>query len=632
LTAEAEYPPIEDHGIIGDCRTCALVSSRGSIDWACFPRFDSPSVFARLLDASEGGHWQIQPTAPYKVRRSYLPDTNVLSTTFVTGSGEVELLDFMPVWAGASIAGGNAIIRVLRGRRGTVECQAIFAPRFDYARTRAEWSTQASVGIRAIHGQEALTLYSHLSMELVDGGHEREAHGTCTVREGDELVSLLTYRSPLPLLWKSDALKTAARQLGETIEFWRHWIGLCTYEGHYHEPVRRSALVLKLLDYAPTGAMIAAPTTSLPEHIGGVRNWDYRYAWIRDTAFVLYGFYLIGYQDEGENFFQWVLDLCREKGVSGLQIMYGIGGERRLDEFELDHLEGYRGSRPVRVGNAAYEQKQLDIYGDLVDCAFLAQKYGRPITEQLWPFLREVVERAAEVWTQADYGIWEVRSEQRHFLYSKAMCWVAMDRGIKLAERAGLPADLERWKAVRAAIMEEIRHKGWNEEARAFTQSYGITDLDAAALALLLRKVLPADDPQMRSTVDRIAEGLGADGIIHRYLENSDDGLPGGEGAFLMCCFWLVDCYALMGRAEDARELFERLLGLASPLGLYAEQLDEKDKHHLGNFPQAFTHVALINAAVSLARAEAQRAGDGPPPGAQPPSGEEPPGRSGAST
>jgi alpha,alpha-trehalase len=532
----------------------------------------------------------------------------------------------MPVWAGSTPTDGNAIVRVLRGRRGAVDVQAIFAPRFDYARSHADWSTQESTGIRAIHGEEALTLYSHLPMTLVDGDEDREAHGRHTVREGEELVSMLSYRSPLPLLWKADALKTAARQLDETIAFWRHWIELCTYRGHYREPVRRSALVLKLLDYAPTGAIIAAATTSLPEHIGGVRNWDYRYAWIRDTAFVLYGFYLIGYQDEGEAFFQWVLDLSREKGPEGLQIMYGIGGEATLDEFELQHLEGYRGSSPVRVGNAAYTQKQLDIYGDLVDCAFLAHKYGRPISEQLWPFLRAVVDRVTEVWTETDYGIWEVRSEQRHFLYSKAMCWVAMDRGIKLSERAGLPADLERWKKVRDEIMQDIRRQGWNEEAGAFTQSYGVKDLDAAALALLLRKVLPADDPQMRSTVDRVAAGLGDDGIIHRYLEDSDDGLPGGEGAFLMCCFWLVDCYALMGRVDDGRELFERLLRCASPLGLYAEQLDETDKHHLGNFPQAFTHVALINAAVSLARAEAYHAGEAEPAGAHLPPGEEPPG------
>jgi GH15 family glucan-1,4-alpha-glucosidase len=605
--ADDLYSPIEDYALIGDGLTAALVSRHGSIDWACFPRFDSPSVFARILDARIGGCWRIAPATAATARRRYLPDTNVLVTTFATAAGEADLIDFMPPPScGPERLCDSAIVRVLRGQRGTVPFEMYFEPHFDYARVRPRWTVQEGRGARASTEKEALTLYTRVPL----AAKETHAEGQVVVRAGEEVPFLLTYRSPAPVLWLSHVLESVPRLLEETSTHWRRWIGRCTYRGPYGEAVRRSALALKLLEYTPTSAIVAAPTTSLPEEIGGARNWDYRYSWLRDTAFTLYALYLLGYREDGERFLTWIMDVVHGE-PSALQVLYGVGGERWLEEHELPHLEGYRGSRPVRIGNAAFNQRQLDIYGEILDCAFLLHKYGGTISNDLWAFLSAVVDHVCQVWTEPDQGIWEVRSGPQHFVYSKALCWVALDRGIKLATRCGLPADLARWEAARAAVLDALLTRGYDERLGAFTQAFGSAQLDASALAMVLRKVLPAGDPRMRSTVDRVARELGVGGLLRRYLPIVDDGLPGAEGVFLLCSFWLVDCYAEMDRMEEARALFERLLAYANDVGLYAEELDPRTGHHLGNFPQGFTHVALINAATNLAKAEARRSSAG---------------------
>jgi GH15 family glucan-1,4-alpha-glucosidase len=592
------YLPIEEYALIGDGVTAALVGLDGSIDWLCLPRFDSPSVFARILDRQKGGCFQIVPRERFRARRAYEPDSNVLVTTLETESGEVEVVDFMPPHGGGERLSDRLLVRLLRCRRGPVEMAARFDPRFDYARGEAEWSVEKGVGVRAAHEDASLTLYTETAMQAGENG----AQGVCALRAGEEAAFVLAYRQPRSMVWRRELLPSAARLLEQTSSYWREWVGRIRYDGPYAGMVRRSALALKLMDYFPTGAIIAAPTTSLPEHIGGVRNWDYRYSWLRDTAFTLYALYLLGFREEGEAFFDWILEVC-QCGPEKLQVLYGVSGERRIDEFELAHLEGYRGSRPVRVGNAAYEQRQLDIYGEVVDCAYLLYKQGGVISKELWTFLRSLVDHVCGVWREPDQGIWEVRGGPQHFVYSKGVCWVALDRGIKMAERLGLDADLGRWRRAREEIHAELMGRGYNAERRAFTQSYGSRQMDAAVLALVLRKVIAANDPRMVSTVERVVEELSENGFLHRYkTEKTDDGLPPGEGVFLLCSFWLVDCYSMMGRHEEARALFERLLGCANDVGLFAEELDPKTGHHLGNFPQAFTHIALINAAVQLER------------------------------
>jgi GH15 family glucan-1,4-alpha-glucosidase len=597
------YRPIEDYALIGDGLTVALVSSHGSIDWACFPRVDSPSVFGRLLDAQKGGFFQIAPVGDYSASRRYLEDTNVLETTFHTGSGVVRLVDFMPPF-GLTLQqpSDNTLVRRVSGVEGRVEVEAVLEPRFDYARAECRWTLEEGRGARAFNGDASLTVYSEA--RFVEEGDRVRARFTVGPDAPCDFV--LTYRGAASMLWRHGVLGSAPHLLERTVEHWRTWAGRCAYDGPHAGLVRRSLLALKLLDYQPSGAIVAAATTSLPEHIGGVRNWDYRYAWLRDTAYTLYAFFVLGYHDEAESFFEWILDVAAGDPRT-LQIMYGVEGERELTEEELPHLEGYRQSKPVRIGNGAYDQRQHDIFGEVIDCAFLYQKAGGRMTPPLWEFVTRTADYVCEHWKEPDSGIWEVRNEPRHFVYSKALSWVAVDRAVKLATRLGLPGDVERWQSVRAEITRSIDEHGYNEEVGAFTQSYGTKELDAAALALMLRKVVEPDDPRMHSTVDRVMEQLGEQGLLHRY--KADDGLPPGEGVFLMCTFWMVDCYAELGRLDEARALFERLIGYANDVGLYAEEYDPAARHHLGNFPQAFTHVALINAAVTLHRYEQQDEG-----------------------
>lgn len=598
------YRPIEDYAVIGDGLTAALVSRDGSIDWACFPRFDAPSIFGRILDHRRGGHFQVVPDSPYKVSRRYLEDTNVLETRFMTDSSEVELVDFMPAGTAAQHPRTNRIIRRLRGRRGSIRFSVALDPRFDYGRREAAWETREGHGVRATSGDESITLYTELPFSIGTA-----ATSTITVAAGEVKWLVLEYRDR-PVLWNTPPASTLAAAFDDTCDYWRRWSSKCR-RGMYHDAVRRSALVLKLLGYAPTGAIIAAPTTSLPEHIGGVRNWDYRYAWVRDSAFVLYAHYLLGQFDEGAAFFEWLLSIVPD-GPESLQVLYGVEGETRIDEHVLEHLEGYERSAPVRLGNAAYSQHQLDLFGDLIDSAYLLNKFGRPVSRDVWPFLSASADHVLKIWQQPDLGIWEMRGDPQHFVYSKAQAWVALTRAAKLARASGLDGNVAGWEAGGDAIMREILTKGVDPVSGSFVQAYGSDQVDASLLCLQLRKVIKPNDPRMLATVDRITRELDAagpdsgeqSGLIRRYRTTKvDDGLPPGEGLFLMCSFWLVDCYAEMGRVDQAQRLFERLLGYANDVGLYAEEFDPKTNRHLGNFPQAFTHVALINAAAGIEEA-----------------------------
>jgi len=595
-----DYRPIEDYALIGDRITTALVSKDGSIDWACFPHMDSPSVFAKILDSRIGGYWQIRPSGKFSSRRRYEDDTAILETLFTTPGGEARLTDFMPPHAaGPERAMDSAIIRIVEGVSGAVEFDQHFEPRFDYARAEAAWTEHPGSGVRATHADESLTLQTRIPLTVKDA----YAAGRFTVREGERAVFILTYRRPASLFWRSGAETDGTHLLEVTRSYWRDWIGRCKYEGAYESVVKRSAITLRLLDFAPTGAMTAAPTTSLPEAIGGVRNWDYRFSWMRDTAFTLYSYYVLGYHEEGETFLSWILDMTRGDPRT-LKVLYGIRGEQETPEVELDHLEGYRGSRPVRVGNAAQEQVQHDIFGELLDCAYLLSRYGGRFSDDLWPLLSAAVDHVCDIWQEPDDGLWEVRSGPRHFVYSKALCWVAVDRGIRLAEMLGYSFDEERWKATRTEIHEQVLERGYDAERGSFTQAYGYRDLDAAVLSFPLRGVISATDPRMVSTIRRIEEELGTDGLVHRVSQTFEDGLPGGEGAFVLCTFWLVDCYILMGEVEKARAAYEKLLTYANDVGLLSEEIDPKTGAQLGNFPQAFAHVALINTAANLARAD----------------------------
>ncbi|MGE0405339.1 MAG: glycoside hydrolase family 15 protein [Candidatus Korobacteraceae bacterium] len=592
------YRPIEDYALIGNGITAALVSRDGSIDWACFPRFDSPSVFARLLDSELGGYWQVVPTTEFAVERRYDGESNILVTTFRTDEGVAKIVDFLPVDLDRNPRTG-AIVRMVHGLEGEVELEVRFYPRFDYGRHSGTWSHEKGKGVRAINADVSLTLYTAAPFTL-DG---KGAVGKLRVLAGREHYLLLEMRQQASLLWRSEPAKNVRRMYDLTREHWSRWIAQCEYKGPHADMVRRSALVLKAMDYALSGAMIAAPTTSLPEKLGGVRNWDYRYTWLRDTALSLRAFFNLGFRREGEEFFEWVLNVAAGD-PAGLQVLYGVEGETRIDEFLLDHLEGYRGAIPVRVGNAAYNQKQHDIYGEILDCAFLLHKHGGVISKDLWRFLARVVDHVGAIWEQPDSGIWEIRSEPRHFVHSKAMCWVAVDRGIQLSRTLSFPADLEKWERLRQEIMQELVEQGYKEHRGAFTQSYETDALDASVLQLLLRNVLPVDDLRMRSTVEAIARELTVSGMLQRYPMHAPDGLPPGEGVFLMCTFWLLDCWAEMGELEKAHQLFEHLLGYANDVGLYAEELDPRTGAHLGNFPQAFSHLSLINAAITLDKAE----------------------------
>jgi GH15 family glucan-1,4-alpha-glucosidase len=586
---------IEDYGLIGDLQTAALVGRDGSIDWACFPRFDSGACFAALLGTADHGRWIVSPREDsWEAGRRYRPHTLVLETDWETDTGAVRLIDFMP-------PRGNApdIVRIVEGLRGEVEMSSELVIRFDYGAT-VPWVQRIDDGRIAVAGPDAL----YFRTPVEHRGENMRTIGEFTVREGD--------RVPFTLTWNPsnedapDAIH-AEHALEETMQYWDEWAGGCTYSGKWKDEVQQSLAVLKSLTYAPTGGMVAAPTTSLPELIGGERNWDYRYCWLRDATLTLLAFVNAGYLDEARAWRAWLLRAAAGDPAD-LQIMYGVAGERRLSELTLDWLPGYEGSRPVRIGNAASAQFQLDVFGEVLDALHQARAHDLEVSKEAWALQRQLLRYLEHAWKEPDDGIWEVRGPRRHFTHSKVMAWVAFDRGVQAVERFGRTGPAERWREARAEIHSEVLERGFDVELNSFTQSYGSKRLDASLLVIPLVGFLPADDPRMIGTVTAIERDLYRDGFVYRYAHDEGahdvDGLPPGEGAFLPCTFWLADNFALQGRLDEAEELFQRLLDLRNDLGLLAEEWDPAMRRQLGNFPQAFTHVALVNTAFNLDEAQ----------------------------
>ena len=576
---------IEDYALIGDCETAALVGKDGAIDWMCFPRFDSPAAFAALLGREKHGRFRIAPRADVRsVSRCYRRDTLVLETRFETSSGAVTLVDFMPVRTGVA-----DLVRIVRGERGTVDMGLDLCPRFDTGYT-APWFSLVDGGALAIAGPDALWLTTSLPLELTDRGIE----GSFTVHEGHEVnIHLCWSPSHLPKPKTADAREVLQR----TTEFWQSWSRSCRYEGRYRDAVSRSMITLKALTYAPTGAIIAAPTTSLPEHFGGVRNWDYRYCWLRDATFTLLALMEAGYEAEALAFRKWLLRSTAGK-PSQVQIMYGVGGERRLYERELPWLPGFEGSAPVRIGNAAYEQVQLDVFGEVMDVLHQCWRRGLGFDDFGWQLERVMMDFIEDAWHLPDEGIWEVRGGPRHFTHSKVMAWVAVDRAVRAVERYGMEGPVDEWRALRAQIHEDVCRHGYDAERGAFVQFYGSKHLDASLLTLPLVGFLPVTDERIRGTVEAVQRELTRDGFVSRY-QNAPavDGLPSGDAAFLLCSFWLADCLGLMGREREARAIFDQVLAVRNDVGLLSESYDVRRRRLAGNFPQAFSHVGLVTTA-----------------------------------
>ncbi len=598
------YPPVEDHGLIGNMRTVALVSRDGTIDWWCHPNFDSPSVFAALLDEAKGGQFSIGPAdESATTRQLYHPETNVLITRFLAPGGVGEVADFMPVGEGAETLGTHALVRRVSVIRGELAFHLECRPAFDYARARHDTALGPD-GARFTSKRLSLRLTAPVPLRR----HGAAVAGEFALREGQTAAFILSGAAAGESFPEPPTPEDAERGYRETVAYWKGWIERCSYSGRWLEMVNRSALLLKLLTFAPTGAIVAAPTTSLPEEIGGERNWDYRYTWIRDASFTLYALMRIGFTEEAHAFMGWLSERIRELKPDGsLQIMYSIEGRHELPEERLDHLAGYRGSRPVRVGNGAYGQLQLDIYGELMDAVYLYNKHGAPIGYDLWSCLRRLLDWVAMNWSRPDEGIWEVRGGAQQFVYSKLMCWVALDRGLRLAEKRSFPADREAWTRGRDAIYEEIMSRGFDPGQHCFVQAYGSRTLDASALMMPLMFFVSPVDPRMLGTLDAIMRRLTYDNLVHRYdVADTADGVGGPEGTFSICTFWLVEALTRAGRLDDARLIFEKMLGYANHVGLYSEEIGPRGEA-LGNFPQAFTHLGLISAAYNLDRALSAR-------------------------
>jgi GH15 family glucan-1,4-alpha-glucosidase len=584
---------IEDYGLIGDCETAALVCKTGSIDWLCWPRFDSDACFAALLGDTNNGRWLIAPAQgnPRTTRR-YRPNTLILETSFVTADGEVILIDFMPLRGRAS-----HLVRFVVGKRGSVSMTTELIVRFDYGAS-VPWVRRTEAGdLLAISGPDMLVLRTPVELR----GEGLTTVGDFTVAAGQTIAFVLTYAaSHLPVPEPIDP-QDALRQ---TQSFWEDWASIHQDTGAYADAVRRSLITLKALTYEPTGGIVAAPTTSLPEQIGGPRNWDYRFCWLRDATLTLLAFMNGGYYDEARRWRDWLLRAAAGS-PSQLQIMYGLAGEKRLAEWEIPWLSGYEGAKPVRIGNAASGQLQIDVFGEVMDAFHQARVGGLQVLAEGWDFQRAVLAHLEKIWSSPDEGIWEVRGGRQHFTYSKVMAWVAFDRLIKDAEAFDLEAPVDRWRKLRADIHAEVCEKAFNPRVGAFVQAYGSEHLDASALLIPVVGFLPPEDARVRCTVEAIERRLVSKGFVLRYdTAVTEDGLPPGEGAFLACSFWLADAYVLLGRDEDARRLFDRLLSLRNDLGLLSEEYDPAAKRLLGNFPQAFSHIALVNTAHNLERAE----------------------------
>jgi len=583
--------PIEDYALIGDGETAALVSRGGSIDWLCVPRFDSPACFAALLGGPEHGRWSLAPRdGARSVSRCYRDDTLVLETSFETDTGAVTIVDCMPQRDGPPV-----VIRQVVGRRGTVAMRMELVIRMDYGSV-VPWVRRSARGIRAVAGPDALQLTSDVPIR----GEGLTTVADFTVSAGDSrALTLAWHPSHLPPPPPVDP----EAALAETEAWWRQWAGRCTYAGPDREAVLRSLITIKAMIYEPTGGIVAAPTTSLPERLGGVRNWDYRLCWVRDATFALNALILGGYLDEARAWGQWLIRALAGTPAQ-LQIMYGLGGERRLTELELPWLPGYERSAPVRVGNAAYAQFQLDVWGEMLDCAHAAARAGLEVDPEGRRLMNTFMHHLESVWTEPDEGIWEVRGSRRHFTHSKVMAWVAADRMVKMTAAAGREAPTDRWRVLRDTIHEDVCRRGFDPARNAFVQSYGATELDASLLMIPLVGFLPVEDPRVRGTVAAIERELLVDGLVQRYpTESGVDGLPPGEGLFLACSFWLVDNLVLLGRRDDAGRLYDRLLALRNDVGLLAEQYDPRARRLLGNFPQALSHIALVNSACNLSQA-----------------------------
>jgi GH15 family glucan-1,4-alpha-glucosidase len=593
------FQPIENYGVIGNMRSIALVGMHGSIDFLCYPDFDSPTVFAALLDDKDGGCFQIEPhLTNVRIRQLYLPDTNTLLTRFLAEEGVAELTDFMPIEKDGKQP--NEIIRMVSVIRGNVQFQMHCLPRFNYGRSvhRAEISDRCARFFPADNVCPPMALYSTVALER----QSEDVTSRFGLRAGETATFVLgELRSPE----HQPEMKLAVKRFHQTSRFWKTWIAKSKYKGRWREMVNRSALILKLLISREHGSLIAAPTFSLPENIGGVRNWDYRYTWLRDATFTLYALIRLGFVDEAEAFIDWLMGrLCDNAERGPLQVMYGVDGRQKLDEMTLDNLSGYENSRPVRIGNAAYQQLQLDIYGEMMDSIYLANKYGDPISHSGWQNVQRILDWLAKNWQRPDEGIWEVRGGAKEFLHSRVMCWVAFDRALRLAQKRSLSGPLESWQRTRDEIRNDIFTNFWDPKMQAFVQFKGSQELDASALLMPMMRFISPVDPMWLSTMRAIETRLIEDTLVRRYkVERTHvDGLPGGEGSFTPCSFWYVECLARAGDLEKAQLLFEKLLGYANHLGLYSEELGSNGQH-LGNFPQAFTHLALISAATYLDRA-----------------------------
>jgi len=591
------FEPIENYGVIGNMRSIALVGMNGSIDFLCYPNFDSPTVFVALLD--EGcGRFQIQPQlAEKRVRQMYLPDTNILLTRFLAEEGVAELTDYMPI--GTDGKQPNEIIRTVTVIRGEVDFKMCCQPRFNYAMCEHTVSIEDKYAIFAPASDDCppMALYSSVALQQQSGHVTAEFK----LRSGERATFVF---GGVRAAGEQPEMEFVEQRFHETARFWRAWIAKSKYKGRWREMVNRSALMLKLLISQEHGSLIAAPTFSLPEQIGGPRNWDYRFTWLRDATFTLYALIRLGFVEEAEAFIDWLKGRLGDDAERGpLQVMYGIDGRQKLDEMTLDHLQGYEHSKPVRIGNAAYQQLQLDIYGEMMDSIYLANKYGDPISYAGWQEVQRVLEWLSKNWQRPDEGIWEVRGGGREFLHSRLMCWVAFDRAVRLAQKRSLSGPVDSWQRTRDAIREDIFTNFWDDDLRSFVQSRGTKDLDASVLLMPLMRFISPVDPMWRSTMKAIETRLVEDTLVRRYeAERTNvDGLPGGEGSFTACSFWYIECLARAGELEKAQLLFEKLLGYANHLGLYSEEIGPSGQH-LGNFPQAFTHLALISTATYLDR------------------------------
>ena len=600
---DGPFSPLSDYGVVGNLETCALVGRDGSIDWCCLPYVYSPSVFAAILDPEEGGHYRIAPAGEYETDQSYLDGTNVLVTTFETDAGTAQVTDFMPVLDEDTTEEPRmrALYRKVNVTEGSVDLRVEFAPRFDYAREETKLE-RVNDGVLATGASRRLTLNSPVDLDA-DGDGEGDWSATFTRdAEDDPDWFVLQYSMRVPTSGEE-----CDRLLEATVEYWRNWAhsceeSECAFGGVGHDEVVRSELVLKLLNYRETGALFAAPTTSLPEDPGGVRNWDYRYSWMRDGAMTVRALTNVGHDEAARDYVHRFVDRSREGDTAEVQPLYGVEGETDLEEVELEHLRGYRDSRPVRVGNEAAEQQQLDVYGDLVLAIYQHYWSHEELSGKDWRAVRDIAEYVCDHWDDRGAGIWELRGEPRHLVHSKVMCWAALDRAIDLAEREGLDAPLDDWRECRETIKETTIERGFDEEANTFTQSFEGDVLDATSLLIPLVGFLEPDDPRVEGTIDAIRERLATEeGLLYRY---EDDGLPGEEGAFFLCSFWLVNALTMVGRTEEAWELFETLLGYTSPLGLLSEEVDPETGRLLGNFPQGFSHIGLINSALYLREAE----------------------------